>query len=158
MAKKLSSLQRVEQALTNQNISTQIRKLPQSTRTASEAAAAVGCDVAQIVKSLVFQTKTGQKPLLILTSGSNKVNEDLVGVYLGEEIYFASAQFVRDETGFSIGGVSPFGLSYEIPILIDEDLMDHTIIWAAAGSPNAVFSIHPEELVSATGGQVISIH
>ena len=152
------SVQRVQDALANLDISTDVKELPQSTRTAAEAAAAVGCHVGQIVKSLVFQTKSSQKPLLVLTSGSNQVNEDHVGTLIGEEIQFASAQFVRDETGFAIGGVSPFGLSQKIPIFVDKDLLEHPIIWAAAGSPNAVFRIRPMELVSATSGQVISNH
>jgi prolyl-tRNA editing enzyme YbaK/EbsC (Cys-tRNA(Pro) deacylase) len=134
--------------LENLKLSTQIIELPQSTRTAGEAAAAVKCHVSQIIKSLVFQTKSTHRPVLVMTSGSNQVDEELFSTHIGEEIEFASPAFVREETGFAIGGVSPFGLIKEIP----------AYIWAAAGSPKAVFSIRPEDLVSATNGRVIAIH
>lgn len=158
MAKKYSSVNRVEDVLRSLNISVTVQELPDSTRTAREAAAAVKCKVGQIVKSLVFRTVSSQKPVLILTSGANKVNEKLVGAQIGEDIQFAPPDFVREETGFAIGGVSPYGLKKEIPIYIDRDLLDHSIIWAAAGSHHAVFSIQPQTLVSTTGCQVISVH
>jgi prolyl-tRNA editing enzyme YbaK/EbsC (Cys-tRNA(Pro) deacylase) len=158
MDDKKSSVQRVLDELKNLNLPIQFKDLPQSTRTAREAAAAVNCHVSQIVKSLVFQTKSTQKPVLVLTSGSNQVNETVVGAVFGEEIRFASAEFVREMTGFAIGGVSPFGLKGEITTYIDEDLLQHPVIWAAAGSHNTVFSIFPEDLVSAINGQVISVH
>jgi prolyl-tRNA editing enzyme YbaK/EbsC (Cys-tRNA(Pro) deacylase) len=153
-----SSTQRVEDTLKALGIPAIVQELPDSTRTAKEAAAAAQCQVGQIVKSLVFQTAGGQKPILILTSGANHVNEKLVGAQIGEEIKFASPDFVREETGFAIGGVSPYGLKKEIPIYIDQDLLDHPIIWAAAGSHHAVFSIQPQILVSTTGCQIISVH
>lgn len=152
-----SSVQRVLDELKSLNLHTQFKDLPQSTRTAREAAAAVNCQVGQIVKSLVFQTKSTHTPILVLTSGSNQVNEAVVGDVIGEEIDFASAEFVREMTGFAIGGVSPFGLKEEIATYIDEDLLQHPVIWAAAGSPNAVFSICPEDLVGAIQGQVITV-
>jgi len=152
-----SSVQRVLDKLENLNLPTQFKDLPQSTRTAREAAAAVNCHVGQIVKSLVFQIKSTQKPILVLTSGSNQVNEAAVGDVIGEEIDFASAEFVREVTGFAIGGVSPFGLKGEITTYIDEDLLQYPVIWAAAGSHNAVFSICPEDLVRVINGQVITV-
>lgn len=158
MGDKKSSVQRVIDELKKLNLSTQFKDLPQSTRTASEAAAAVNCHVSQIVKSLIFQSKSTHKPVLVLTSGSNQVDEAVVGAVFGEEIRFASAKFVREMTGFAIGGVSPFGLKGEITTYIDEDLLKHPIIWAAAGSHNTVFSIFPEDLVSAIDGQVITVH
>ncbi len=157
MDNKKSSIQRVLDELEKLNLPTQVKDLPQSTKTAQEAAAAVNCHVGQIVKSLVFQTKFTHKPILILTSGSNQVNEPVVGAIIGEEIIFASAKFVREITGFAIGGVSPFGLKEEITTYIDEDLLQHPVIWAAAGSHNAVFSICPEDLVGAIQGQVITV-
>jgi prolyl-tRNA editing enzyme YbaK/EbsC (Cys-tRNA(Pro) deacylase) len=157
MSSKRNSIQRVVQALERLNISTEIFNLPQSTRTAVEAARAVKCDVGQIVKSLVFQTQLTHQPILILTSGSNQVKEELVAGIIGEEISIASAEFVRNETGFSIGGVSPFGLIKRIPIFVDEDLLQYQTIWAAAGTPNAVFSISPDDLVSTTKGQIIKV-
>ena len=157
MAKVNSSVKRVEEVLRSLDISVTVQELPDSTRTAKEAAAAANCQVAQIVKSLVFRTRISQKPILTLTSGANQVNENHVGAQLGEDIQFAPADFVREETGFAIGGVSPYGLKKKIPIYIDRDLLDHPIIWAAAGSHHAVFSIQPQDLVSTTGGQVISV-
>jgi prolyl-tRNA editing enzyme YbaK/EbsC (Cys-tRNA(Pro) deacylase) len=157
MDDKKSSVQRVLDKLENLNLPTQFKDLPQSARTAKEAAASVNCHVGQIVKSLVFQTKYTHKPVLVLTSGSNQVNEEVVGAIIGEEINFASAEFVREMTGFAIGGVSPLGLKGEITTYIDEDLLQYPVIWAAAGSHNAVFSIYPEDLVSVINGQVITI-
>ena len=158
MSTMSSSVKRVEEVLKDLDIPLTIQVLPDSTRTAKEAAAAVNCLVDQIVKSLVFQTKTNQKPILILTSGANQVDEALVGSQLKEEIQFAPADFVREETGFAIGGVSPYGLKNKIPIYIDRDLLNHALIWAAAGSHHAVFSIDPQILVSSTGGRVIAVH
>ena len=158
MIKRISSVDRVADELKSLNLPVTVQELPDSTRTAKEAAAAAKCQESQIVKSLVFQTVTSQKPILILTSGANKVHEKLVGAQIGEEIQFASPDFVREETGFAVGGVSPYGLIKEIPIYIDRDLLDHSIIWAAAGSHHAVFSIQPQTLIRTTGCQIISIH
>ncbi len=152
-----SSVQRVKDTLISLGIPVKVQELPASTRTAKEAAEAAGCQVEQIVKSLVFQTVETQKPLLILTSGANQVDEKLVGESLGEEICFAPADFVREETGFAIGGVSPYGLIKEIPIYIDRDLLNYPEIWAAAGSGNAVFSIQPGLLVETTAARVIQV-
>ena len=157
MEQMKSSVQRVIDTLTGLDIHSQVKELPDSTRTAQEAANAVDCHLGQIVKSLVFQTKSSLKPILILTSGENQVNENMVGELLGEEIKFAPARFVREQTGFAIGGVSPYGLIKEIPIFIDEDLLKYEVIWAAAGSHNAVFSIAPQQLVTTTGARVISV-
>jgi len=153
-----TSTQRVKDALNVLGIPVTVQELPGSARTAKEAAAAANCQVGQIVKSLVFRTVSDQKPVLILTSGANKVDEKLVGAHLGEDIQFAPPVFVREETGFAIGGVSPYGLKKEIPIYFDRDLLDHPIIWAAAGSDHAIFSIQPQTLISTTGCQVISVH
>jgi Cys-tRNA(Pro) deacylase len=156
MNKKSSSVERVKIALEGLVLPSEIQELPQSTRTAVEAAEAVQCSVGQIVKSLVFSTDDDQ-PLLILTSGSNQVNEKLVGSYLDQKIHFATPEFVRQQTGFAIGGVSPYGLKKKIPIYIDRDLMQYVQIWVAAGSTHAVFSISPQDLVNTTLGEVISV-
>lgn len=158
MTKKSSSVRRVENVLRSLNIPVKVEELPDSTKTAKEAAAAANCQVSQIVKSLVFRTVINHQPLLILTGGANKVDEKIVGAQLGEEIQFAPPDFVREETGFAIGGVSPYGLIKEIPIYIDRDLLDHSIIWAAAGSHHAVFSIQPQTLINTTEAKVISVH
>ena len=157
MSKKNASVKRVKAVLEKLGIPIELQELPQSTRTAVEAAQAVQSSVGQIVKSLVFISTTNQ-PLLILTSGSNQVDEDLVSGALGEKIQFANAETVRQQTGFAIGGVSPYGLKKEIPIYIDRDLLQHELVWAAAGSSHAVFSISPQNLVETTGGMVISVH
>ena len=158
MEKRQTSMERVQIYLKSHKIPTKIRELPASTRTAPEAALAVNCHVGQIVKSLVFQGITSKNPFLILTSGSNQVDTDLVADIVGEKIKFASADFVREETGFAIGGVSPFGLKKEITTYIDEDLLSHHLIWAAAGSHHAVFSIQPSILIAAINCKVISVH
>lgn len=158
MGKGDSSLQRVQFELNSLGIDTDIKVLPASTRTALEAAQAVGCQVGQIVKSLVFQGVTSQEPLLILTSGSNQVDEALVAEITGENIKFASVDFVREETGFAIGGVSPFGLKKIITTYLDEDLLQYPLIWAAAGSDHALFCIQPNSLVKAIGGKIITVH
>jgi prolyl-tRNA editing enzyme YbaK/EbsC (Cys-tRNA(Pro) deacylase) len=145
-------------AIDQLGVSTEIKELPASTRTAPEAAQAVGCNVGQIVKSLIFQGNKTNQPILILTSGANKVEENHVSAIIGEEIKFASAGFVREETGFAIGGVSPFGLKKKILTYIDQDLLSYPLVWAAAGSHHAVFSITPELLVDKTGGEVISVY
>jgi len=157
MSKKKSSVERVQAALEELDIAIDFQELPQSTRTAVEAAQAVQSDVGQIVKSLVFISGANQ-PLLILTSGTNQVDENLVSQTLGRKIRFANADIVRRQTGFAIGGVSPYGLKNEIPIYIDEDLLQHPLVWAAAGSSHAVFSIAPQDLVDTTGGKVITVH
>jgi len=157
VAKKRSSVQRVQDALDSLQIPAEIKELPASTRTAKEAADAVGCRVGQIVKSLVFYGLESKRPYLILTSGSNQVDETLVANILGEEIKFASADFVRKQTGFAIGAVSPFGLIQSLRTYIDEDLLDHAEIWAAAGSHHSVFKIKPDVLVSKTGGIVLKV-
>lgn len=152
-----SSVQRVLDELESLKIHTTFLELPKSSRTAKEAAEAVDCHVSQIVKSLVFEAENTHIPILVLTSGSNKVNEVVVGTIVGEKINFASVEFVREMTGFAIGGVSPFGLKGEIKTFIDEDLLKHPLIWAAAGSHHAVFSISPEDLVNATKAEVIKV-
>jgi Cys-tRNA(Pro) deacylase len=156
MNKRSSSVERVKEALGELGIPVDLQELPNSTRTAREAAEAVQCSVGQIVKSLVFQTSDNQ-PLLILTSGSNQVDENFVSNNLGLKIQFAKADFVRQVTGFAIGGVSPFGLKKNIPIYLDKDLLQYQLIWAAAGSPSAVFSISPQDLVETTQGEVIPV-
>ena len=157
MSKKLSSVERVKEALAELGVPHQIKELPHSTRTAVEAAAAVNSNVSQIVKSLVFQT-SHEKPVLILTSGSNQVDENLVSKVIGDKIKFADADFVRQHTGFAIGGVSPYGLTEDLPIYIDRDLLEQPLIWAAAGSSHAVFSITPADLLETTGAAVVDVH
>lgn len=127
-----------------------------STRTSAEAASAIGCEIAQIAKSLVFRTASG-RPVLIVASGVNRVDEKKVGALLGEKIERPDADFVREVTGFPIGGVAPLGHSTKLDILLDEDLKALDPIWAAAGTPNAVFCLTAEALAQITGGRFADV-
>ncbi|MGB9879954.1 MAG: YbaK/EbsC family protein, partial [Anaerolineae bacterium] len=130
---------------------------PQSTRTAAEAAQAVGCAVGQIVKSLVFRGKETHKPILVLASGANRVDEKALAHWVGEPIEKADADFVREQTGFAIGGVPPIGHIQPLPTYIDQDLLLYDEIWAAAGTPHAVFRLTPADLVRMTNGMVTPV-
>ncbi|MEO3428487.1 YbaK/EbsC family protein [Pelagibius sp. CAU 1746] len=148
------SARRVQQAIEAAGFDFQVREFPASTRTSEEAAAAIGCGVAQIAKSLIFRAKESNRPVLVMASGANRVDEKAVARLLGEKLARADADFVRAATGFAIGGVPPVG-HRETPVaFIDADLMELGEIWAAAGTPHAVFRLSPPELVSLTGGRV----
>ena len=127
-----------------------------STKTSAEAAAAIGCTVAQIAKSLVFRAASGG-PVLVVASGSNRVDEKKVGALLGEAIGRADADFVREKTGYAIGGVAPVGHAVTPAVLLDDDLRQYETIWAAAGTPNAVFRLTPADLEGLTGGRFVDI-
>lgn len=127
-----------------------------STRTSEDAANAIGCGVAEIAKSLVFRSASG-KPVLVIASGTNRVDEKKVRALLGEKIERADADFVREMTGFAIGGVPPVGHASPPVVLIDRDLEQFAEVWAAAGTPNSVFKVTPAELVRLTGGQVADV-
>ena len=152
-----ASAQRVQDALAARGFAFEVREFPESTRTSAEAAAAVGCDIGQIAKSLVFRAKASNRPVLVMASGANRVDEKAVARLLGEKIGRADADFVRERTGFSIGGVPPVGHSEAIVTLIDRDLLDHAEIWAAAGTPNAVFRLSPDDLIALTEGEVADV-
>ena len=128
-----------------------------STRTAADAAAAIGCTVGQIAKSLVFRKLTSDQPVLIVASGPNRVNEAKVAQVVGEAIGRADATFVRDHTGFAIGGVPPVGHAQALTTIIDHNLRAFDEIWAAAGTPNAVFRLSFEDLVRLTGGTMADV-
>ncbi len=156
MAKK-GSVQRVREALAARGLAAEVKELAASTRTARDAAAAVGCQVAQIVKSLVFRLPASGGAVLALVSGTNRASEALLAGLVGEPVARADADFVRERTGFSIGGVPPLGHSGPLPVLIDRDLMSFPLLWAAAGSPNAVFAVTPAELQRITSGRVAEL-
>jgi prolyl-tRNA editing enzyme YbaK/EbsC (Cys-tRNA(Pro) deacylase) len=152
------SAQKVQNELIKQGINGKVMELPDSTRTAVEAAQAIGCTVAQIVKSLVFRGAESGKAILIEASGINRVNEKTAAQWAGEPIVKADADFVREKTGFAIGGVPPVAHATKMGvILIDEDLLQYTELWAAGGTPHAVFPLTPQELVKLSGGKVVSI-
>ncbi len=134
----------------------EVSEFPQGTRTAADAAAAIGCDVAQIVKSLVFMADG--RPVLALTSGANRVDEGRLAAALGaQQVRKADAQEVRDATGYAIGGTPPFGHEREVTIVCDRDLTAYDEVWAAAGSPNHVFPLTPDDLLATTGARVIDV-
>jgi prolyl-tRNA editing enzyme YbaK/EbsC (Cys-tRNA(Pro) deacylase) len=151
------SAQRVQAALAAHGLGLTVVELPQSTRTAAEAAAAVGCTVEQIAKSIIFRARTSDRPVLVMTSGGNRVDEKAVAALLGEPLAKADADFVRARTGFVIGGVPPIGHSEPLVTFIDEDLLAYDVIWAAAGTANAVFALKPGDLVTLTGGTVATV-
>jgi prolyl-tRNA editing enzyme YbaK/EbsC (Cys-tRNA(Pro) deacylase) len=128
-----------------------------STRTAADAAAAIGCEVAQIAKSLVFRGANSSRAVLIIASGADRVDEKKAALAVGEPIARADADFVREATGFAIGGVPPVGYKSPPIVLIEESLMRFDEIWAAAGTPNAVFRLTPSELVELTGGRTVAV-
>jgi prolyl-tRNA editing enzyme YbaK/EbsC (Cys-tRNA(Pro) deacylase) len=132
-------------------------EMPDTTRTAVDAARAVDCEVGQIVKSLIFMTRDSLRPILVETSGANRVNENTISRILGETIVKADADFSRLKTGYVIGGIPPTGHNEQIITFIDEDLMNYEEIWAAAGTPRAVFKLTPPELQKMTSGRITSI-
>jgi len=152
-----ASAQKVQDALARLGFPMQVIELPASTRTAVEAAQAVGCDVGQIVKSLIFKGRDSGRPLLILASGSNRVDLEKAAAAVGEALDKADADFVRQHTGFAIGGVPPVGHTEALDTYIDIDLLQYPQVWAAAGTPNAVFCLTPSDLERVTGGRVVTI-
>jgi prolyl-tRNA editing enzyme YbaK/EbsC (Cys-tRNA(Pro) deacylase) len=152
-----ASARKVQQALQALGMDLQVIELPGSTRTAVEAAQAVGCQVGQIVKSLVFKAKRSQRPILVVASGQNRVDEHRVEALIGEPLGKADADFVRQQTGFVIGGVPPLGHTQQLETFIDEDLLQYAEIWAAAGTPHAVFRLTPGDLVKMNGGRLAAI-
>ena len=157
MAEISSGVQRVQEALDQSGLSLEVVELPQSSRTAQEAADAVGCQLGQIVKSLVFRGSDSETPYLVLVSGPNRADLERVSQLVGEPIQMGDADFVREVTGFSIGGVAPVGMPEPIQTLIDRDLLQYDTIWAAAGTPRSVFSLSPDDLRQLTAGQVATI-
>ena len=131
--------------------------MDKTTRSAQDTARAVGCEVGQIAKSLVFKGATTRQAVLVITSGSNRVDEKKLSDRIGEPILKADADFVRQQTGFAIGGVPPVGHEQPIAVFIDEDLLTYSEIWAAAGTPQAVFRLTPQELQKITSGRVIRV-
>ena len=152
-----SSARKVQDALEALGLSLQVVELPGSTRTAVEAAQVVGCQVGQIIKSLVFKAKRSQRPILVIASGQNRVDERKIEALIGEPLGKADADFVRQHTGFVIGGVPPLGHLEPLETFIDEDLLQFQELWAAAGTPHAVFRLAPADLIKMTGGTVINI-
>ncbi len=152
------SAQRVQDALKRLDYSYEVIEFTESTRTADEAAARVGCEVGQIVKSLIFQGEKSGKAILILTSGANRVDVKRIKAYAEEKIGRADPAFVRERTGYAIGGIPPLGHLHPIETYVDEGLLRFEEVWAAAGTPNAVFKMDAKELENMTGGKVIVVN
>jgi prolyl-tRNA editing enzyme YbaK/EbsC (Cys-tRNA(Pro) deacylase) len=144
------SVDRFVRAAEGLGLSVEVREFPEGTKTAEDAARAIGCDVAQIVKSLVFVA--GDEPFLALTSGPNRADTDkLAGLMGGRPVRRANADEAREATGFAIGGTPPFGHPKRLRVLCDRDLLRHEVVWAAAGTPHTVFPISPNDLLQASG-------
>ena len=157
MAELPASARRVADALAAAGVTTTIVVFEQAVPTSAAAAAAVGCDVGQIAKSLVFRLRDSGRPLLVIASGANRVDETKVGALIGEPIGRADADFVRTHTGFAIGGVAPLAHPAPITTLIDEDLLKWDAVWAAGGHPHTVFRLTPDELRRIAGGRVVAV-
>jgi prolyl-tRNA editing enzyme YbaK/EbsC (Cys-tRNA(Pro) deacylase) len=158
MSKTLSpSAQTVQDALWRLGFPYEVRESANPTRSAQDAARLVGCEVGRIVKSLVFRGARTGRAVLVIASGANRVDEARLADLVGEPVAKADADFVREQTGFAIGGVPPLGHPNAIESVIDEDLLDYDEIWAAAGTPNALFRFRASDLVRMTGGRVVAI-
>jgi prolyl-tRNA editing enzyme YbaK/EbsC (Cys-tRNA(Pro) deacylase) len=150
------SIERVRQAASALGLSIDVRSFAESTRTAQDAAAAIGTSLGQIVKSLVFLAD-GQ-PILVLASGPNRADTAKLARAAGaQKVQRASASEVQEATGFTIGGVPPIGHDHPLPLFFDRDLLQYDTLWAAAGTPNAVFAVEPQRLIEASGAVVLDL-
>ena len=155
MSSVISSVDRVRAALQGRGLSIQVTEFPDSTRTAAEAAAAIGTAVAQIVKSLLFLA--GDRPVLALVSGANRLDPAALEGLTGAACRKADAEAVRRYTGYAIGGVPPSGFPQPIETYVDRDLLQYAQVWAAAGTPHHVFPISPAQLIALTGGAIADL-
>ena len=149
------ALNRFESWLASTDLSVTVKEFPQGTRTAVDAARAVGCDVGQIVKSLVFVA--GGKPVVALVSGANRLDEKRLAAVAGEPVVKADADTARTATGYAIGGVPPFGHTTDVPVFMDRELLEHRVVWAAAGRPDSVFEIEPDRLRELSNAVVMDL-
>src|SRR5262249_34401296 len=151
------SAQKIQDQLRSFGYDYRVVEHAESTRTAQEAADRAGCELGQIVKSLVFRGKESGKPILVLTSGANRVDEKRISGYAGEAIGRADADFVRAVTGFAIGGVPPFGHPQKLETYFDEDFLQYETVWAAAGTPNAIFEVKTSDLQKMTDARTARV-
>ena len=151
------SAQKIQDLLYSLGYNYAVMEHAESTRTAQEAADRAGCELGQIVKSLIFQGKSSGKPILVLTSGANRVDEKRISEYAGEPIGRADVEFVRTVTGFAIGGVPPIGHHKKMETYLDEDLNQFLVVWAAAVTPNAIFELTPSDLQKMTNGKIVQV-
>jgi len=148
---------RVQEAAAKAGLDITVIMMPGTTRTAVDAASACGCAVGQIVKSLIFRLKGSRKPVLILVSGSNRVDQEAVASQIGDTLERMDAGAVRAETGFAIGDVAPIGATAPLAVYMDQDLLTHETIWAAAGAPNKVFQTSPGALRAACQAKIVKV-
>jgi len=148
-------MSRFEEWLAGTDFGVTVRKFPEGTRTATDAARAVGCEVGQIVKSLVFVA--GGRPVVALVSGGNRLDEGRLGAVAGTPVAKADATIAREATGYAIGGVPPFGHATDVPVFMDRDLLGYDSVWAAAGRPDSVFEIRPERLRELSNATVVDL-
>ncbi len=151
----LVRVNRFESWLATTDLGVSVREFPQGTRTATDAARAVGCEVGQIVKSLVFVA--GGRPVVALVSGANRLDEKRLGQVAGQPVTKADAGTARAATGYAIGGVPPFGHATELPVYMDRDLLGYAVVWAAAGRPDSVFEIQPDRLRELSKAVVVDL-
>lgn len=151
------SAQKIQDVLHTLGYTYTVIEHAESTRTAQEAADRAGCELGQIVKSLIFKGNSSGKPILVLTSGANRVDEKRIHEYAGEGIGRPNADFVRAVTGYAIGGVPPVGHAQPMETYIDEDFLGYQTVWAAAGTPNAIFELKTEDLQKMTNGKVVRV-
>ena len=157
MSKLKPAAQRVQDALRAKRLDCTVRHMDRTTRTAEEAATACGCAVGQIVKSLVFRGARSRRAYLLLVSGANRVDEKRIAAHIGEALERPDAAYVREATGFAIGGIPPLGHDTPLATFMDEALLAYTVVWAAAGTPDAVFPIAPAQLAEAAAAAVIPV-
>jgi Cys-tRNA(Pro) deacylase len=151
------SAQKIQDQLNSLGYDYTVIEHTESTRTAQEAADRAGCELGQIVKSLIFKGKDTGKPILVLTSGANRVDEKRINEYAGEAITRADADFARAVTGFAIGGIPPLGHIQKIETYLDEDFLQYETIWAAAGTPNAIFELKTADLQKMTDAKIARV-
>jgi len=144
---------RTWQLLRDAGIDTRVVEFEQPTRTSADAAAAIGCSVAEIAKSIVFRGQKSGRAIIVVASGDNRISEAKVAESVGEPLLRADGDFVRTATGYAIGGVAPIGHSQPVTLLLDEDLRRFQTIWAAAGTPFSVFPLSPDQLRALTGAE-----
>ena len=149
--------QQIQDLLNSFGYDYQVIEHTESTRTAMDAAERAGCELGQIVKSLIFKGQVSEKPILVLTSGANRVDEMRIREYAREKIWKADADFVKAVTGYAIGGVPPVGHVLKMETYIDEDFLQYETVWAAAGTSNAIFELKTEDLQKMTSGTVVRV-
>ncbi len=157
MTQLKKSAQVVQELIHQKGYDNEVIELPASTRTAQEAANALDCKVDQIAKTIVFKLRNTGEALLVVASGSNRINEKKVSEFIGDQLDKADAIFVKEKTGYVIGGVSPVVKEETLKIIIDKDILQYDEIWAAAGHPKAVFQLTPDQLLTLADGEVIEI-